>query len=78
MQYIVFITEPRNLVVFYCKHSFHEDCLPNFEVVVCILILSNLNIFQFLYVLILFFRKIALYVIPKKIHLLTDNDTGKF
>ncbi|XP_043786040.1 vacuolar protein sorting-associated protein 41 homolog isoform X3 [Apis laboriosa] len=29
----IIIREPRNLVVFYCKHSFHEDCLPNFEVV---------------------------------------------
>ncbi|XP_017884665.1 vacuolar protein sorting-associated protein 41 homolog isoform X2 [Ceratina calcarata] len=29
----IIVREPRNLVVFYCKHSFHEDCLPNFEVV---------------------------------------------
>ncbi|XP_043470755.1 vacuolar protein sorting-associated protein 41 homolog [Leptopilina heterotoma] len=29
----IIIREPRNLVIFYCKHSFHEDCLPNLEVV---------------------------------------------
>lgn len=40
---MLFITEPRNLVVFYCKHSFHEDCLPNFEVVVRITILDNVK-----------------------------------
>nr|XP_033335981.1 vacuolar protein sorting-associated protein 41 homolog [Megalopta genalis] len=29
----IIVREPRNLVVFYCKHSFHEHCLPNFELV---------------------------------------------
>ncbi|KAG7210413.1 hypothetical protein KM043_011945 [Ampulex compressa] len=29
----IIVREPRNLVVFYCKHSFHEDCLPNCEIV---------------------------------------------
>ncbi|XP_076655812.1 vacuolar protein sorting-associated protein light [Halictus rubicundus] len=29
----IIVRESRNLVVFYCKHSFHEDCLPNFELV---------------------------------------------
>lgn len=29
----IIMREPRNLVIFYCKHSFHEDCLPNFELV---------------------------------------------
>ncbi|XP_076241786.1 vacuolar protein sorting-associated protein light [Calliopsis andreniformis] len=29
----IIVREPRNLVVFYCKHSFHEDCLPSFEIV---------------------------------------------
>ncbi|XP_034950259.1 vacuolar protein sorting-associated protein 41 homolog [Chelonus insularis] len=27
----VIVRDPRNLVVFYCKHLFHEDCLPDFE-----------------------------------------------
>ncbi|XP_043265126.1 vacuolar protein sorting-associated protein 41 homolog isoform X2 [Colletes gigas] len=29
----IIVREPRNLIVFYCKHSFHEDCLQNFKVV---------------------------------------------
>ncbi|XP_029675831.1 vacuolar protein sorting-associated protein 41 homolog isoform X2 [Formica exsecta] len=29
----IIVRELRNIVVFYCKHSFHEDCLPNFEFV---------------------------------------------
>ncbi|XP_012273995.1 vacuolar protein sorting-associated protein 41 homolog [Orussus abietinus] len=27
----IIVREPRNLVIFYCKHSFHEDCLPNLK-----------------------------------------------
>ncbi len=29
----IIVREPRNLVVFYCKHSFHEECLPNHQTV---------------------------------------------
>lgn len=29
----IIIREPRNIVVFYCKHSFHEECLPNLQIV---------------------------------------------
>ena len=29
----IIVRESRNLVVFYCKHSFHEGCLENFKVV---------------------------------------------
>ncbi|XP_053997845.1 vacuolar protein sorting-associated protein 41 homolog [Hylaeus anthracinus] len=29
----IIVREPRNLIVFYCKHSFHEDCLQNFKAV---------------------------------------------
>ncbi|XP_014208747.1 vacuolar protein sorting-associated protein 41 homolog [Copidosoma floridanum] len=25
--------EPKNLVVFYCKHPFHEECLPNLQII---------------------------------------------
>ncbi|XP_015111621.1 vacuolar protein sorting-associated protein 41 homolog [Diachasma alloeum] len=27
----VIVRDPRNLVVFYCKHLFHEECLPNLD-----------------------------------------------
>ncbi|XP_046834761.1 vacuolar protein sorting-associated protein 41 homolog isoform X2 [Vespa crabro] len=29
----IIMGESKNLVIFYCKHSFHEDCLPNFKLV---------------------------------------------
>ncbi|XP_019888291.2 vacuolar protein sorting-associated protein 41 homolog isoform X1 [Ooceraea biroi] len=29
----IIVREPRNMIVFYCKHCFHEDCLPNFELI---------------------------------------------
>ncbi|XP_033218064.1 vacuolar protein sorting-associated protein 41 homolog [Belonocnema kinseyi] len=29
----IIVREPRNLVIFYCKHSFHENCLPNLKFV---------------------------------------------
>ncbi|XP_070520756.1 vacuolar protein sorting-associated protein 41 homolog isoform X2 [Cardiocondyla obscurior] len=29
----IIIREPRNMIVFYCKHCFHEDCLPNFDLI---------------------------------------------
>ncbi|XP_012058286.1 PREDICTED: vacuolar protein sorting-associated protein 41 homolog [Atta cephalotes] len=29
----IIVREPRNIVVFYCKHCFHEDCLPNFDLI---------------------------------------------
>lgn len=33
----VIVREPRNLVVFYCKHLFHEECLPNEQVENCVI-----------------------------------------
>ncbi|KAK0175633.1 hypothetical protein PV327_009369 [Microctonus hyperodae] len=34
----VIARDPRNLVVFYCKHMFHEECLPNFnQVINCVI-----------------------------------------
>ncbi|XP_015603848.1 vacuolar protein sorting-associated protein 41 homolog isoform X2 [Cephus cinctus] len=29
----IVVKEPRSVVIFYCRHTFHEDCLPNLEVV---------------------------------------------
>ncbi|CAK9833550.1 Vacuolar protein sorting-associated protein 41 homolog [Anthophora retusa] len=39
----IIVREPRNLVVFYSKHTFHEHCLPDLKIVDSVICNSHVN-----------------------------------